>query len=235
MRMSWPFHSTMSSVIRFGRYFFHSTASKKLFLSTGTTCGAAPSAMSTEAFWPAEYSVASVLMMRAMSAPGRKFTRMLLPKYLFIAAWKRAAPWMPAKVEPLQLSVSEPSLLAAAASSFSAGLMPCATAVALETASSPATARPDTADTKWGTDSSLLSRLAAAFYASIDRDRYSCGTRLSPRLAIRVDAHAVVAFRCGAGDIAAVEIALDQIERAFRRRAVAAATAGLHRNQIAGL
>src|SRR5262245_51178479 len=33
---------------------------------------------------------------------------------------------MPAKVEPLQESVIEPSLLAAAASSFSAGLISCA-------------------------------------------------------------------------------------------------------------
>ena len=97
--------------MRSGRYFFQSTASKKLAFSTGTTCGAAPSAMSTQAFWPAEYSVASVLMMRAMSAPGRKLTRMLVPKALFIAAWKRAAPWMPAKVELLQDSVTRAFLV----------------------------------------------------------------------------------------------------------------------------
>src|SRR5262245_55455367 len=40
-----------------------------------------------------------------------------------MAAWKRAAPWMPPKVEPLQLSVSDPSLLAAAASAFKAAFI----------------------------------------------------------------------------------------------------------------
>ena len=36
---------------------------------------------------------------------------MLVPNALFSAAWKRAAPWMPPKVEPLQLSVTRAFLV----------------------------------------------------------------------------------------------------------------------------
>src|SRR5262245_4560050 len=105
--------------------------------------------MSTDAFCPAEYSVASVLMMRAMSAPGRKLTRMLVPKYLFIAAWKRAAPWIPAKVEPLQLSVSVPSRLAAAASSFNAALISWADAAPAANDTAAAMAPRDSHERRW--------------------------------------------------------------------------------------
>src|SRR5262249_50885285 len=53
-------------------------------------------------------------------------------------------------------------------------------------------------------------------------------------LAVGADRHAVVA--CGSLDrnITGIEVALDQIECALRRRAITAAAASLHTNKIAG-
>jgi len=58
----------------------------KFTFSTGTICTAAASRTSTWAFWPEANSVASWLTIRAMSVPGRKLIRMLVPNALFIAA-----------------------------------------------------------------------------------------------------------------------------------------------------
>src|SRR3979490_3201351 len=65
-----------------------------------------------------------------MSGPGRKLMRILVPNALLIAAWKRAAPWLPPKVDWLQLSVTTPSRFAAAGSSLRAGFIACAAAAA---------------------------------------------------------------------------------------------------------
>ena len=125
-----PSSSIISGVMRPGRYCRQSTGSKKLTFTTGAICGAAPSRMSTCAFCPAENSVATWLTTRAMSGPGRKLMRMLVPKALLIAAWNRAAPWLPPSEDWLQLSVTAPSRLAAAASSLRAAFMSSARAVA---------------------------------------------------------------------------------------------------------
>ena len=94
----------------------------------GAICVAAPSMMSTCAFWLAENSVVSWLAMRAMSGPGTKSILMFVPNILFISACARAAPSTPASVELLQLRVSAPSLLASAISFLSASF--CAGACA---------------------------------------------------------------------------------------------------------
>src|SRR5262249_49794189 len=58
-------------------------------------------------------------------------------------------------------------------------------------------------------------------------ERHSPPLGLPPRFAVRSDRHAIVALRCCRRDVTAFEVALDQIERAFQRRPVAATAAGL--------
>ena len=59
--------------------------------------------------------------------------------------------------------------------------------------------------------------------------------RLTPRPSVGADLDAVVALCRRGRDIAGVEIALDQVERALGRRAIAAAAAGLDADEVAGL
>src|SRR5262245_6715563 len=128
---------------------------------------------------------------------------------------------MPAKVEPLQLKVSVPSRLAAAASSLSAGLMFWASAGALASASAAESAICDRKHLRAGTKPSrgfIVSRiLVRTRVAGIVR---RC--RLSPRLAVRSDRNVIVLHGSNRRDVAGVEVALDERERALGRRAIAA-------------
>src|SRR5262249_43189426 len=122
---------------------------------------------------------------------------------------------MPAKVEPLQLRVSVPSRLAAAASSLSAALISWAGAGALaNNASAAESAICDRNDLRAGTRPSrefIVCRILIRPRAGgIVR---AC--RLSPRLAVSSDRDAIVLLRRNRRDVAGVEIALDEGERAL--------------------
>src|SRR5262249_7977087 len=142
---------------------------------------------------------------------------------------------MPARVDPLQLKVSVPSRLAAAASSFRAALISWA-GVAAPPMNMSATTRAivDGIDVRAGTESSRVivvrDILVQSRAAGLAHDR-----RLSPRLAIGLDRDPIVHHGRGGGDITRVEITLDQLDRALARRPMAAATAGLDADQVTRL
>src|SRR5262249_15303972 len=142
---------------------------------------------------------------------------------------------MPAKVEPLQLKVSVPSRLAAAASSLSAALISWAGAGAVaESANAAESAICDRNDWRAGTKPSrefiVCSILVRSRAGGIVR---RC--RLSPRLSVSVDRNSIVLLGRNRRDVASVEMALDERERSLGRRPVAAATTGLDTDEVAGL
>src|SRR5690349_2614725 len=142
---------------------------------------------------------------------------------------------MPAKVEPLQLKVSVPSRLAAAASSLSAALISWADAgVFTQSASAAESAICHRDDLRAGTKPSrefVVCRILIRTRSSgIVR-----GCRLSPRLAVCSDRDAVVLLRRNLRDVAGIEIALDQLQRPLGRRAITATAPGLDADEVAGL
>src|ERR1051326_1583216 len=148
-----------------------------------------------------------------MSAPGKKLMRTWLPNVLFMAAWKRAAPGAPSYVEGLHVRVTVLSLSAAAIKACSAGLGACARAVVQATNRAAAATK-------------------STFFGLMT---LSTSTRSSARVAVGVDRDAVIAFRGRARNVAGVEIALNEIQRALVRRTITAAAAGLDADDVAGL
>src|SRR5262245_52501443 len=142
---------------------------------------------------------------------------------------------MPAKVEPLQLKVSVPSRLAAVASSLSAALTSWAVAGAVaESANAAESALCDRNDLGAGTKPSrefIVCRILVRSRAGGIVRR----CRLSPRLSVSVDRNSIVLLGRNRRDVASVEIALDERERSLGRRPVAAATASLDTDEVAGL
>src|SRR5262245_31680339 len=120
---------------------------------------------------------------------------------------------MPAKVEPLQLKVSVPSRLAAAASSLSAALISWAGAGTLAKNTSAAeSVICNRNDWRAGTKPSrefIVCRILVRTRAAGIVGR----CRLSPRLAVSSDRDAIILLCRNRRDVASIEVALDERER----------------------